>query len=338
MSDSCPSTDCKVAVITGGNAGIGLALAERLLTADQTVRVCLACRNMTKADAAKKALQLSHPGSHVDTLKIDVSDVQSVYSAADELKERYSHIDYLYFNAGIMPNPSVDWGNFFRGLFSTKVVHMISTGEGLLMQQDSTTKDGLRAVFTTNVFGHFILLKELEDLLSKQSRPATVVWTSSSNAKKAAFSLDDIQHENGYEPYASSKYAVDLLSIAINQELNSKGIYNHVTNPGLVMTNMTNNIMPSWFWSLFIPILILFRIVSPTMTLSPYNGAECLFWFFNKDPSKIDVDKKYHSSATVLGNRFLRQEKLTYEKDVPMQLYKKLVAMEQTYRRKYKRD
>ncbi|XP_070531892.1 3-keto-steroid reductase/17-beta-hydroxysteroid dehydrogenase 7-like isoform X2 [Ptychodera flava] len=308
MSDSCPSTtDCKVAVITGGNAGIGLALAERLLTADQTVRVCLACRNMTKADAAQKALQLSHPGSHVDTLKIDVSDVQSVYNAADELKER-------------------------------KVVHMISTGEGLLMQQDSTTKDGLRAVFTTNVFGHFVLLKELEDLLSKQSRPATVVWTSSSNAKKAAFSLDDIQHENGYEPYASSKYAVDLLSIAINQELNSKGIYNHVTNPGLVMTNMTNNIMPSWFWSLFIPILILFRIVSPTMTLSPYNGAECLFWFFNKDPSKIDVDKKYHSSATVLGNRFLRQEKLTYEKDVPMQLYKKLVAMEQTYRRKYKRD
>ncbi|XP_077986924.1 3-keto-steroid reductase/17-beta-hydroxysteroid dehydrogenase 7-like [Glandiceps talaboti] len=329
------SNDMKNVLITGGNAGIGLALAERLLTLDNNIHICLACRNMIKAEAAQKALQLSHPGASVDTLHIDVSDLQSVYNAAEEIKSKYSHIEYLYFNAGIMPNPTVNWGNFFKGLFSRNVLHMFATGEGLLMQQDSTTKDGLKAVFTTNVFGHFILLRELEDLLSKQSQPARVIWTSSSNAKKDAFSIDNIQHENGYEPYASSKYAVDVLSTAINKEMNPKGIYNHVTNPGLVITNMTHNICPSWFWKIFIPFLVLFRIVSPEMTLSPYNGAQSLFWLFNKDPKTLDLDEKYHSKMSVLGTNYVVTEKLQFESGLSTQLYRKLVAMEQAYRKKY---
>jgi len=35
---------------------------------------------------------------------------------------------------------------------------MFATGDGLLMQTDETTEDGLKQIFSTNLFGHFILV------------------------------------------------------------------------------------------------------------------------------------------------------------------------------------
>lgn len=106
---------------------------------------------------------------------------------------RYSRVDFLYLNAGIMPNPTVDIGAFFKGLFSrlekiqtpifylfTKreklsnssinvcfsyfphcrnAINMFATAEGLLTQQDRVNSDGLQEVFATNLFGHFLLVK-----------------------------------------------------------------------------------------------------------------------------------------------------------------------------------
>lgn len=70
------------------HSGIGLALCERLLTEDSQLRLCLACRNMQRAEAARSALQTSHPGAHVDLLPLDVGSVTSVLSAAQEVKAR----------------------------------------------------------------------------------------------------------------------------------------------------------------------------------------------------------------------------------------------------------
>lgn len=49
-----------------------------------------------------------------------------------------------------------------------------------------------------------------------------VVWTSSSNARRSAFNIEDIQHRKGTEPYSSSKYASDMLSLALNRHKNSQ--------------------------------------------------------------------------------------------------------------------
>lgn len=49
-----------------------------------------------------------------------------------------------------------------------KVIHMFSTAEGLLTQEDKVTADGLQEVFETNVFGHFILVKGLGSRSSYQ--------------------------------------------------------------------------------------------------------------------------------------------------------------------------
>ncbi|XP_078791168.1 3-keto-steroid reductase/17-beta-hydroxysteroid dehydrogenase 7-like isoform X2 [Oryzias latipes] len=212
----------KVVIVTGANSGIGLALCERLLTEDSQLQLCLACRNMQRAEAARASLLASRSSARIDLLHLDVGSVQSVLSAAKEIKTKYSRVDFLYLNAGIMPNPTVDIGAFFKGLFSRNAINMFATAEGLLTQQDRVNSDGLQEVFATNLFGHFLLVRELEPLLCQPGHTSRVVWTSSSNARRSAFSIEDFQHTKGTEPYSSSKYASDLLSLALNRHKNSQ--------------------------------------------------------------------------------------------------------------------
>ncbi|XP_073499128.1 3-keto-steroid reductase/17-beta-hydroxysteroid dehydrogenase 7 isoform X3 [Phyllobates terribilis] len=266
----------KVVVVTGANSGIGLSLCERLLSQDDQILLCLACRNMQRAEVARSVLLSSHSSADVSIVQVDFGSIKSVLKGAKILKERYKHIDYLYLNAGVMPNPQINHKAFVKGLFSRKAFSMFATGEGLLTQEDSVTEDDLQEVFETNVFGHFILIKELEPLLCHTDNPSQLIWTSSSNARRSAFSLSDYQHRQGQESYSSSKYATDLLSVALNRNYNKKGLYSSVVCPGLVMTNLTYGILPSCFWMLIKPIMWVIRMFINSFTISPYNGAEAL--------------------------------------------------------------
>uniref|UniRef100_A0AAR2JUA7 3-keto-steroid reductase/17-beta-hydroxysteroid dehydrogenase 7 n=1 Tax=Pygocentrus nattereri TaxID=42514 RepID=A0AAR2JUA7_PYGNA len=317
--------------VTGG---IGLALCERLLSHDAQVQLCLACRNGQRAEAARQALLVSHPQAHISLVQLDVGSMHSVFKAAQEVRQRYNRLDYLYLNAGIMPNPQVDHKAFYKGLFSGKAVHMFSTGEGLLTQKDEVTSDGLQQVFATNLFGHFILVRELEPLLCRPGNSSLIIWTSSSNARRSAFSLDDLQHKQGNESYSSSKYASDLLSLAFNRHYNSKGLYSSVICPGLVMTNLTYGILPSFFWTLIMPIMWLIRIFTNTFTLTPYNGAEALFWLFKQKPEALDPMAKYHSLTSGLGNNYTQPCKMDIDDIMAETLYEKLLDLEDAIRKK----
>ncbi|XP_067893859.1 3-keto-steroid reductase isoform X6 [Heterodontus francisci] len=108
----------RVVLVTGANSGIGLALCQRLLSEDNQIHLCMACRNMQKAETAKSELLLSHPGADISLLKVDVGNISSVIKAAEAIKQRYEHLDYLYLNAGIMPNPHFSLKAFLSGLLS----------------------------------------------------------------------------------------------------------------------------------------------------------------------------------------------------------------------------
>lgn len=93
-------------------SGVGEALAGRLLEEESpdSITLCLACRNLSKAQLVKENLLRVHPTAHVDLVHLDTSRPSSAVAAARELKSRYNHVDLMYFNAGVMLVSQLDWG------------------------------------------------------------------------------------------------------------------------------------------------------------------------------------------------------------------------------------
>ncbi|XP_071101871.1 3-keto-steroid reductase/17-beta-hydroxysteroid dehydrogenase 7-like [Haliotis cracherodii] len=328
----------KVALVTGANAGLGLTLCERLLSEHKDLKLCLACRNKLRAEVAQEALKLSHPDADISIIIVDTSSLQSVYRAAREIKHRYSRLDLLYLNAGIMPVTGFNWSHFVKGLFSSDCVHMLTTAKGLLKQADFTTEEGFRNIFATNLFGHFVLIRQLEEIIGCTNKPGhatQVVWTSSSAALKDNFDIKDIQHKNGCDPYSSSKYATDMLSVVLNDKLNHKGIYSHSVCPGLVMTNLTNGIMPPWFWTIMWPIIMLVRFFVPSTNYETYNGCEAQMWLSHQQPTTLDSHVKFCSESSVFGHRSVKQKKLNIDMEQAESLYAQLESLEGEFRQQH---
>jgi 2-dehydro-3-deoxy-D-gluconate 5-dehydrogenase len=89
--------EAKVAVITGGNGGIGLGCARGLARAGATIVIW--ARDVTKNAAAKAELEAL--GAQVITLEVDVTDRTAVEAATQETIKRCGGIDILFANAGV---------------------------------------------------------------------------------------------------------------------------------------------------------------------------------------------------------------------------------------------
>ncbi len=84
----------KVAVVTGGNSGIGLATARAF--AREGAKVAITGRSDATLKAAQREL-----GPDVLVLKADFSQVPEIGKAMDRIKERFGRIDVLFVNAGV---------------------------------------------------------------------------------------------------------------------------------------------------------------------------------------------------------------------------------------------
>src|SRR5262249_44915838 len=112
----------KVAVITGGNSGIGLATAKRFV--EEGAQVVITARRKKELDEA--AAQI---GNNVTPIQGDVSRLEDLDRIYSLVKEKYGQIDILFANAGVgqlTPIDSVTEDDFDRqfdinvkGLFFT---------------------------------------------------------------------------------------------------------------------------------------------------------------------------------------------------------------------------
>ncbi|MFL6647819.1 MAG: SDR family NAD(P)-dependent oxidoreductase [Sulfurifustaceae bacterium] len=87
----------KVAVITGGNGGIGLGMARGLASAG--AKIVVAARDADKSRAA--VAELENRGAEVMAVALDVTDEASAARAVAAVVERFGRIDILVNNAGI---------------------------------------------------------------------------------------------------------------------------------------------------------------------------------------------------------------------------------------------
>ncbi|NWV67219.1 DHB7 reductase, partial [Malurus elegans] len=316
-------------------SGVGLALCRRLLEEDGRLHLCIACRNEQTCENTRERILAYHPSAQVSTVELDLGNLASILRAARELRCRFNRLDFVFLNAGIMPNPHVNFKALWRGLLTGKVLHMLTTAEGIMTQTDRLNGDGLQEVFATNLFGHFMLVRQLQALLCGNEKPSRLIWTSSSNARESAFSLSDYQHAKGQESYSSSKYATDLTSVVLNRKYNDQGLYSSVVCPGLVMSNMTYRILPIFLWKLLMPLMWLIRFFAKTYTLTPYNGVEAHVWLFKQKPEYLDCLVKYHSCTTGLGRCYVEARKMDVDEDVAEKFFQKLLELEEETLEKY---
>jgi len=113
----------KVAIVTGGNQGIGFAIARGLATAGATVVIA----NRRAAEGEKAAESLRKEGLNAAAIPADVTSRSSVEALVSSVISKFSKIDILVNNAGLMVRKPVediteeDWDNVIntnlKGMF-----------------------------------------------------------------------------------------------------------------------------------------------------------------------------------------------------------------------------
>src|SRR4051795_7382854 len=93
-----PDQSGRTAVITGANTGLGYETAAAL--AAKGAQVVLAVRNLDKGKAAADLISRRTPGASLALQELDLSSLESIRSAADELRSKHDTIDLLINNAG----------------------------------------------------------------------------------------------------------------------------------------------------------------------------------------------------------------------------------------------
>ncbi|ORY55011.1 NAD(P)-binding protein [Leucosporidium creatinivorum] len=150
-SRDIPDLTGKIAIVTGGNSGVGYETVKQLLL--KNARVYLAARTQVKAQEAIEALA-KETGNTAIWLKLDLGDLESVKQAAAEFSAKEERLIILFCNAGVMVPPV-----------------------------DQLTKQGYDLQFGTNVVGHYLLCVLLYPSLNRTfeltGSRARVIHTSS---------------------------------------------------------------------------------------------------------------------------------------------------------------
>ncbi len=139
----------KVAVVTGGNSGIGLATAKRLH--DEGARVAISGRSQKTLDEAVKII-----GKDVLAVKADVTKLADLDKLYGAVAEKFGKIDVLFVNAGVAkfaPLTAVDEAHFdemfdinTRGAYFTiqKAVPHLNTGASIILNTSVADEKGIQ--------------------------------------------------------------------------------------------------------------------------------------------------------------------------------------------------
>ncbi len=200
-----------VAIVTGANSGIGYETARVL--AVKGASVIMACRSMEKGEEAASMVRLAHPEVQIEVMNLDLSDLASVREFAGSFKSKYSSLDILCNNAGVMMIPE-----------------RIETADGFEMQ------------FGTNHLGHFALTRLLFDML-RNTPGARIVTVSSIVHRFGNVDFENLNAEKSYNPsnaYSLSKLANLLFTNEMQRRLEGAGIQMlaAAAHPGWTGTNL----------------------------------------------------------------------------------------------------
>ncbi len=198
-------------LLTGATRGIGRAAAIEL--ARDGVEVALVGRDPERVEALAREARATGGGAPVHEHVADLMLMADVRALAEEVRERYEHIDVLANNAG--------------ALFASR----------------KQTSEGFEQTFALNHLAPFLLTNLLRDRL----QGGRVVTTASDAHKSGLLDLDDLQPEKSYSAmrvYGTSK----LCNILFTRELAKRAPELHANcfHPGVVRTGFGKNENGIW--------------------------------------------------------------------------------------------
>ncbi|GAA6038904.1 hypothetical protein JCM8097_000566 [Rhodosporidiobolus ruineniae] len=221
-----PDLSGKVAIVTGGNTGIGFVTAQALHK--KGCKVYIACRSEQRARDAMKRINEANPGSEASLvyLPFDLTDLKSAKTAAETVKEKEDRLDIIVCNAGIMAWPY-------------------------------EIKNGVEVQFY-NHLGHFALLHHLLPLLKETAKKpgasVRVVSVSSTGhilCNKPDFSsLEAVNRKMGntWARYGQSKLANILFAVALAERCKDDNIRVNACHPGVIRSELWRGPESSWGW------------------------------------------------------------------------------------------
>jgi NAD(P)-dependent dehydrogenase (short-subunit alcohol dehydrogenase family) len=198
----------RVAVITGGNGGIGLGIAQALAAAGCSVSIW--GRNADKNRNA--AATMAGGAGEVDARICDVSDAGSVKSAMAATLERFGRVDGCFANAGI--------GGGGRHAFIDR------------------TEQQWRSMFATNLDGVFHVFQAAARHMTERAASGDPF-----GRLVATSSLASIFGTARNEHYAATKAAINALVRALAVELARHGVTANAILPGWIKSDMTAGVM-----------------------------------------------------------------------------------------------
>jgi NAD(P)-dependent dehydrogenase (short-subunit alcohol dehydrogenase family) len=198
-------------LLTGATRGIGQAAAIGL--AREGAEVALVGRDSERVQAVAKEAKAAGGGAPVHEHVADLTLMSGVRALAEEVRERYEHIDVLANNAG--------------ALFASR----------------KETSEGFEQTFALNHLAPFLLTNLLRDRLEG----GRVVTTASDAHKGGRLNLDDLQSGSSYSAmrvYGTSK----LCNILFTRELAKRAPEMHANcfHPGVVRTGFGKNDNGIW--------------------------------------------------------------------------------------------
>ncbi|HZR56905.1 MAG TPA: SDR family NAD(P)-dependent oxidoreductase [Terriglobales bacterium] len=198
ISETTEKITGQVAVVTGAGRGIGAEIAKKLAQLGAIVALC----GRTKSHLEITAKLIAEAGGKAEVVECDVTNLQSVESAAKEIEQKFGRLDILVNNAGV--------GGF----------------GGPLHQMPP---ESWEQVLNTNLRGVYYCVRSFAPTMIR-ARRGHIINISSLAGKNPL--------PNG-AAYAASKWGLNGLSYSIAEELRPHNIRVSVVCPGSVNTELS---------------------------------------------------------------------------------------------------
>jgi NAD(P)-dependent dehydrogenase (short-subunit alcohol dehydrogenase family) len=202
----------RIALVTGGNKGIGLELSRNLSGAGCTV--LLGARDAERGQHAVRKLEQNGFGD-IHFIELDVTRQHTITAAAQVIEAQYGRLDILMNNAGIN-----------------------SRGDGLPSAADPAV---VQRVFDTNFLGVLRVSQTMLPLLRKSAAGRIVNVSSGLGSLSLSSDPSSSSYDTKLIGYCASKAALNMLTVHLAYELRDTNIKVNSANPGFTKTDLNDN-------------------------------------------------------------------------------------------------